>query len=65
MRIVCINQFGDCKPGDERVIPDGAAFSDLYFREVPEEPAEEEAAPELPEPQAAPKGRRTTKKDEG
>lgn len=31
MEVVCIQDFGNCKVGDIRDIPDDAAFSEIYF----------------------------------
>jgi hypothetical protein len=38
MEIECIEPFGNCEVGDVRVIPDGAEFSSMYFKEHKPEP---------------------------
>jgi hypothetical protein len=52
MLLRCHHAFGNCAPGDEVEVPDGAAFDQAYFEkaEEPEHEHEFEAEHEVAEP---------------
>ena len=67
MELVCVEKFGDTKPGDVRIVPDGASFDTRHFRK--NEP-DSKSAP-LPLPKVIDKrigrddAKKVTKKEEG